>query len=588
MNPIENIKLIINEYKDFRNSTKSNFLISADSKKRNLFQYFQAKSIQRKYRTSLYEHFGIMDSLDDYDFLIQYFGKNNLEKVLNTPNAKTEEIGEKLLRLSDIGESTNYILRQIEVSTVFNKATGLNLSEFMGMGINPKTFSRKSLGISMIDIFKRDGVTKDILKEIYDTYGEKIISSYNDDSYLRNRTILELGEKYKESAAVDGLQDHVTYYSEDNFKTIFEKYFSNEELTKTEKFILIGLLTKESDLIGTYTIKHLREHPEYIKSEIDIGIFDDIVISGKKYTNEERKEFANLSKVWNKDDLNRYNNLALLKERLKGLPQEKNAIDIIDKILSKPLNEIAMQGTKISELMDSIYMDYEVENRIQLVDKMYEPGDNEEIIITDLSQMESPAMLHFFRPDRMMSNFDLYIKELEEKRSKELGKPISFTEEEKKSMKLQYENKENHYITDYALDFEGIGQVGTWDTRYVTNTSNQLCTMVVTPNDIFKGEGTRGNIALGFSRKTLKPELIATTSSRNIHSNKGIDYVESKNPFNDFSVSYNELLSKRRYGDNNEIVLFRNSYENSLKPSYVMYIGNIDKDKKEIDIVKKI
>ena len=86
---------------------------------------------------------------------------------------------------------------------------------------------------------------------------------------------------------------------------IFQKYFNNKELSQTEQYILIGLLAKEADLIGTYTVKHLREHPEYIKSEINVGIFDNIVLSGKTYTNKERKEIATLGKVWSKDDLNK-------------------------------------------------------------------------------------------------------------------------------------------------------------------------------------------------------------------------------------------------------------------------------------------
>ena len=63
-------------------------------------------------------------------------------------------------------------------------------------------------------------------------------------------------------------------------------------------------------------------------------------------------------------------------------------------------------------------------------------------------------------------------------------------------MELQYTAKENHFITDYALDFEGIGQVGTFDARYVTNTSNQLCALIATPKAILEGKGLRGNIAL--------------------------------------------------------------------------------------------
>ncbi len=112
-------------------------------------------------------------------------------------------------------------------------------------------------------------------------------------------------------------------------------------------------------------------------------------------------------------------------------------------------------------------------------------------------------MLHFFNPNRTMSNFDAYVSDLEEKRSKELNREFKFSEDEKRQMLLQYQAKENHYITDYALDFEGIGQVGTFDTRYVTNTSNQLCAMVTTPKEI------------------------------------------SNNKFEDFSASYNELIFDR-------------------------------------------
>ena len=116
--------------------------------------------------------------------------------------------------------------------------------------------------------------------------------------------------------------------------------------------------------------------------------------------------------------------------------------------------------------------------------------------------------------------------------------------------------------------------------------------MVTTPKEILEGKGIRGQIALGFSRKTLNPELIATVSNKNIHSNKGIDYVESNNEFEDFSASYDELTSTdKKFGDNTEVVLFRNSYESSLKPSYVMYIGNDKLDsaveKKNIELIKE-
>ena len=89
----------------------------------------------------------------------------------------------------------------------------------------------------------------------------------------------------------------------------------------------------------------------------------------------------------------------------------------------------------------------------------------------------------------------------------------------------------------------------------------------------------------------MNSELIVTISDRNIHSNKGIDYVETTNPFEDFSASYDELISDSNNTENNEVVMFRNSYESSLKPSYVMYIGNNSletKDEKDqIESIRK-
>mgnify|MGYP004664603837 FL=1 len=599
MNFVKTIESKIEEYKQYKNPRNSRTLTAQNSKNRNIFKYIQAKTLGKKYGESLYKHFKVMDDVESYEFLINLFGKNNIQRALNNKDATTVQIAEELFKAENMEVSDdiqrNYVLRNMTNCIVFNKATGLNLSEFQ-LGIQPENFCRKSLNNkNMLDIFKENKITKDILEELYNMYGEEIIACYNNDGYLRNKTVLKLDGKYENRSAVGGLQDHVTYYSEEDFKAIFQKYFNNEALSKTEQYILVGLLAKESDLIGTYTIKYLKEHPEYIKSEIEVGIFDDIVISGKKYTNDERRKKATLCKVWNEDDLNRYNNLKLLRQRLESLPKTQSVLETmnnIDKILSMSLDEIVMKSSEISGFIDSTFMEYEAENRNQVVEKVYDPEKTQEIVITDLAQMDSAAMLHFFNPDRTISNFDEYIKDLEEKYSKQSGKKFEFSKNEKETMLLQYQAKENHYITDYVFDFDMVGQVGSFDTSYITNTSNQLCAMIVKPKEILNGNGIRGQIALGFSKETLSPELIAMISNKNIHSNKGINYVESSNPFEDFSASYDELVSdEKKIGGNTEVVLFRNSYESSLKPSYVMYVGN-DKlestvENEKIELVRK-
>ena len=597
MNFIENIKSTIKEYKQYKTHKRSNSLMLPNTKMRNIFKYVQIKNLERKYGEALFKHFDIKDDVDSYDILINLFGKKNIERALENPATTTTQIADKLFEFCNRDfydeAQNNFVLKNMMDCITFNKATGFNLPEFDNF--YPKTFCRKSLNNkNMLNIFKENEITKDILKEIYEIYSKEIITCYNNDSYLRNKTVLMLDDKYANSLASGGLQDHVTSYSEDDFNLIFQKYFNNEELSKTDQHIVLGLLVKEADLIGTYTVKHLKKHPEYIKSEINVGIFDDIILSGKKYTNDERKKLATLSSVWHKDDLSRYNNLNLLKNRVSSLPKNPNllkTIDTIEELLSKPLNEIIANSKEISEFMRSAFMDYEIENRNQIVEKLYNPKDAQEIVISDITQINSPAMLHFFNPNKIMLNFDEYIKNLEEKRSKELQKNFKFSEDEKKVMFLQYKLKNNHYVTDYTLDSELVGQIGTYDNRYVTNISNQLSTMVSTPQELLDNNGIRGNLALGFSKETLSPELIATISSKNIYSNKGIDYVESNNPFEDFSVSSDELISAKKYKDNNEIVLFRNSYEASLKPSYIMYIGNDKLDskieKENIELIKK-
>ena len=57
----------------------------------------------------------------------------------------------------------------------------------------------------MLSIFEENEVTKDILKEIYDMYGKELVECYNNDAYLRNKTILKLDGKNEKTNAVGGL-----------------------------------------------------------------------------------------------------------------------------------------------------------------------------------------------------------------------------------------------------------------------------------------------------------------------------------------------------------------------------------------------
>ena len=574
---------IFDEYKSYRKENPGSSLTTTNKSSKNIITFLRAMRFGNKYGDLLYKHFGVMEDSKSYDFLINFFGISKLKQALSNPEYSTAQIADIIMgEQIEINPQQNYILSMMKNSIDFNRATGLEIMSFKYA--NPESLKRRTFDYkNIIQIFNENQVTKETLREIYDLYGKEIISQYIRDSRLKNATTLNLEEKY-EGKTFGVPQDHVTDYAESDYQDMLKKYFEDGKLTDTERYIVLGLLAKESDLIGLYGIDNLRANQEYIKSEIDIGVFENIVVNGKKYTEEERKTFASLSKSWGIEDFSKYENLQLLKQRLSTMQKTQEISEIleqIDGIASTPLEQIQSRADEILDFMEQAYLVYETENRTQIIENVYNPENETEIVISDVSQMGSSAMLHFFQPDRTMQDFDGYIRDIEERRSKELGRKVHLTEEEKNSLLTRYQAEENHYITDQTINLQAIGQVGTWDGQYVTNTSNQLSAMVSTPEDILEGNGIRGRVALGFSQATLSPELIATISNKNIHSNKGINYVESNNEFEDFSASYDELISRDNNRDNTELVLYRNSFESSLKTSYVLYIADDELQSKE-------
>ena len=76
----------------------------------------------------------------------------------------------------------------------------------------------------MISIFKENNVDRQTLQEIYEIYADEIVSQYNQDVLLKNKSVLVSNGKYNIGSASGGLQDHVTEYTEEDFKEIFNKY----------------------------------------------------------------------------------------------------------------------------------------------------------------------------------------------------------------------------------------------------------------------------------------------------------------------------------------------------------------------------
>lgn len=465
----------------------------------------------------------------------------------------------------------------LELAIKFKETTGLNIADYMN-GIDPREVYRNSSDC-LISIFDREKITKKKIENIFSYYGDRICLEYLNDLYIKNKSILT-----RNSYGL--MEDHVKIYGEDDLKEIVKKYFKAEELSEKEKYILMGILQKIAELVDMYKYRNIVHHERFIKAELDLGIFYNIVVKGKKYTNQQRKKLVKLSQVWDKDTLNKYENLELLKGRIAQISHDSKYLEEINTIQKMEYLDIIYISNDIKEKIQSLYMEYEIYNRENIINRAYSPKKFglKDVIIDDLSQLGEGAILHFFGIYQKVFSFDYYIYKLE----KEYGRKL--TSEENESARKKYETKSNNFIPNRSLDLNAIGQSDDGE-LYNVNTSNQLSCMLIKFENILKIRGTRGNLALGFSKNTLSPDLIATISNRNMHSNKNIEYIETENDFKDFSCNYEELLNLDEAEENTELVMFRNTDLATLKPSYVMYISyrdlSLEEEKRNIEVYKE-
>lgn len=461
---------------------------------------------------------------------------------------------------------------------LFMQITNLKLIDFP-KGIRPNEKFRNASN-SMKEIFYNEKIDSKKLKRLYDIYGEEIILEYLNDVELKNKSNLK-------RHGLMLIEDHVKIYSEEELKNILNRFFSKQELQECENYVLLGVLQKFTELIDTYKYSNLVKYPTYVKNEIKLGIFEDIVVKGKKYTNAERKKLVKLSQKWDKDTFNKYQNLELLKKRLMDLPQDEVTLDYINQItqISKmSLEQINSYGETLKEKIRDIYLDYEIKNREHIIDKVYNPKNKKEIVIDDLSKLGNGAMLHFFGPYKKIFSLNNYYTRLEKSLKRKL------TADERNMARKKFEVMNNNYIVNKTVPFTVVGQSNEIN-KYSVDIHNQISCMLITAEDIYNMKGTRGNLALGFSKRTLKPDQIATISNKNINSNKNIENVETTNDFMDFSSTFSELLNKGNNTPNTEVVMFRNTDMTTLEPSYVLYIAyddiNSEHEKENIKIYKE-
>ena len=465
-----------------------------------------------------------------------------------------------------------------DLSAKFYQTTGLKLIDFQ-KGILPYKKYR-NMSNSMIDIFYNESIEKTKLEELHKIYGQRMILEYLNDLFIKNHSnLIQKGFMT--------IEDHVNTYSDEQLEQLVNKYFAGQELTDKDNYVLMGLFQKYAELIATYKYNNLLKYQNYIKSELDLGIFENIVVNGKQYKNSQRKKLVQLSSKWGRDTLKKYENLYLLEERLNKLPntkQTKEDIELIQQLNNMPLKEILKDADKIESQITDLFLNYEIRNREDIINKLYTPQKQDVVVIDDISKLEKGTLLHFFDIYTKPFSFENYLVGLENKQGRKL------TEQEKENARKHFQVLINKYIVDKTVSMNAIGETEKGEI-YRVNTSNQLSCMVVTMDDIRNMKGIRGNIALGFDKTTITPEQIAVIADKNIHSNKNIDFIESKNVFKEFSCTYDEMLHPEKNVLNTEVVMFRNTDISALKPSYVFYISyrdiNSPEEKQNIEIFKE-
>lgn len=446
-----------------------------------------------------------------------------------------------------------------------------------------------------IDFLKQSDLTPGDYKKLVDIYTNEIVADIEKNG---KRELFPKDEKsYSISDSIVGLsREDIEEKILETFKSI---QFNKKVDWKKEQAVCSQVFKKIRDLLIVYGKEELLNNSDYIKLEIKADIDKDrygsIKYEDKLPSEEEISKRVYLSQHFSEDEISKYKNLELLKKRYMGIletnlsTQEQESIrekiENIDRLLSADVGTSDLSD--ISETMEDLYFEYEVDNRSTLINNLYSPQSD--VVINDEADLSS-MLVHFFTDGRDMSRFgDKYRKQIEDRILARTGKRSleELTDYEREeievAMKDFYDVKTDVAIVNSTANMAMAGSNGiAYSVK--SNVSNQISASVV-KKDVLRDRGI--TVGIGFDSTGLPIENIATISSTNIYSNQGLENVPSTNEFRVFSASAKDMLGDDRKGERNEVVMFRNTEEATLKPSYFLCNCNLDMNdemvKKEIE-----
>lgn len=449
-------------------------------------------------------------------------------------------------------------------------------------------------GIYDKEFLEGTNLTSESFSKIIDMYIDELVDKIENNN-LKKRKFFEKVDTFSTDLTKGLSREEL----KEKIKEEMQHMFYDKKVDWNLKQGMLQAVFNEIKLwVTTYGVDRLLNPDEIVRLEIAFGIdkkrYEALKSKGRIEIDEEeiRKEIY-LAKSLPKKDYENYKNIELLKNRYQSLLltniSENEKTEIREKI-EEIQNLGSKEVTEIGETIEQLYFDYEIMNRNVLLENVYTPS--EDAIINNRANLNN-MLVHFFDDSRSMKRFsDTYKSKMINKIKKRAGKKDEQefskyeNQEVENALKDYVDVKTNPAIVSNSANVELNASCG-FDYSVKSNVSNQISASVV-KEDILSQRGI--NVGIGFDKSGLPIENIATISDRNIYSNQGLENVPTENEFDDFSSSAFSMMSDdKRKCERNEVVMFRNTEETTLKPSYFLCVCNADinKDQESKKIIEE-
>ena len=404
-----------------------------------------------------------------------------------------------------------------------------------------------------VDILLKGGITKDEFRQISDKYINDILKVIK-----RNRNL-----------NVYFIYDPQVETDEEVIQNFNGLLNGETELNFENKIIFLEFM----NLLRTYTIQDLLQESEFIKKELNSGLYDYIKGEKPEINDIQREKLHSVIDKWNKQDFANYNNLELLLKRFKYILEnlrlnEEEMLEIKSIMLEiqTKLGQLNI-SEELSKDMDRWYKYFEKINREDLVKSVYSPNTSRNIDVK--KDVPETMLLHFYNPEEIMLTNILKIVAINRMRAKNGEEPIEIvfprSEEEEKVFTEKIESEMlrfNDYMKEIDIEksldelepgkpfkFEN-GDMDFYRKEVLVTAQNQypcylinkesLTSFFEHEENLLTGNGKLG-FAVGLSAKTVMPENIILSCDENANSNIGIENIPCKDLFVELSKTSKEL-----------------------------------------------